>query len=114
MCTRNRFLPVLLLILAASTLAGLTAPVANARMLPPQQAVIVDPGDPDEPIDARSSAAPPSSGEPARPADSFPQICAPHASVLKVEATPMSTLDEATWQVREVLRYLLFQSPILR
>ena len=55
MRTRNCCLSVLLLVLAVSTLAAITAPVAKAYMRPPVQVVIIDRGDPDGfPLNAAS------------------------------------------------------------
>ena len=113
MRTRNRLLPVLLLVLAASTLAAITAPVAKAYMRPPTQ-VVIDPGDPDDPASACRSAAPPSSGEPIRPADrSFP-ASTPRASELEAGTATLPTLHMSKWQLRDILFYLLFQAPNLR
>ena len=114
MRTRNRILPVLLLVLAVFTLAALTAPGARARMLPPVPRVIVDPGDPDEPIDARGSAVSPSSGNLMRRADGPSQICAPRASVLEADNASGVAPHKGDWRVRDILIYVLFRSSVLR
>jgi hypothetical protein len=114
MRTRNRLLPVLLLILAISTPAFITVPIAKARMAPPTQVVIVDPGDPDDPAGDYKSAILPPSGEPTRPVDCTSQTCAPRASVPDAGTTALATLHMDKWQLRDILLYLLFQSPVLR
>jgi hypothetical protein len=115
MRTRNRFLPVLLLVLAAFTLIAVTAPVANAfRRPPPVSMVIVDPGDPDDPAGDHKSAAPPSSGESIQAASNPSQACAPRAPVLKTNTAALATLHQGEWRLRDILFYVLFQSPLAR
>jgi hypothetical protein len=114
MRTRNRLLLALLLILAVSTLAAITVRTAMARMPPPVQAVTIDPGDPDETGGSYKSATLPSSGEPTRPVDRPSRTCAPRASLLKADTATSPTLHKGKWQLRDILFYLLFQSPVLR
>lgn len=112
MRTRNRFLPVFLLVLAAFTLVALTAPVANAIRRPPP--AIVDAGDPDEPVPARSSVVPPSSGAVMQLAVGPFQTCSPRASVLEAEPAASVALNKGEWRLRDILFYVLFRSPVLR
>jgi hypothetical protein len=114
MRTRNRFLPVLLLVLAAPTLAVITAPVANAARWLWVPVVTVDPGDPDENGAYNKSSAPPSSGMSIGPADAASQTYAPRASVLEADTTALAPLHKGEWRVRDILLYVLFRSPVLR
>jgi hypothetical protein len=115
MRTRNRFLPVLLLVLAASTLAAITAPVAKAYMRPPTQVVIINCGDPDDNgAYNKASTTPPSSGEPTRPGSSPSRTCPPLAPMLKADTATLPILHRGKWQLGDFLFYLLFQSPTQR
>ena len=114
MRTRNRFLPVLLLVLAASTVAAVAAPLAHAYMRPPVQAVTIDSGDPDDPVPACSSTVPPPSGEPVRPMDRPSWTRAPRVSALDTDSEALATLHKGEWQLRGILFHFLFLSPILR
>jgi hypothetical protein len=114
MRTRNRFLPVLLLVLAAFTLATLTAPVASAIRRPPPVPDYVNVGDPDETGGSNKLAAPPTLREPIGSVDDPPRTCAPLAPVLGTETATSVAPNKGEWSLRDILLYVLFQSPVLR
>jgi hypothetical protein len=89
MRTRNRFLPALLIVLAALTLAALIAPNASARMLPPVPNNL-DRGDPDGfPLNMAAPggiAVGPTQGLPAEPPGPIPSArTTPSSTVLQIK-----------------------------
>ena len=114
MRTRIRFLPVLLLVLAAFTLATLTAPAANAVRRPPPVPDIVDVGDPDEPGGSYKYTLPLSSGESTWLADSPSPTAGPSTPALEADSASFTVWHEPERQLRDILIRLLFQSPFLR
>lgn len=113
MRTRNRFLPVFLLVLAAFTLATFDAPVATATRRPPPVNVY-DAGDPDENSDYKASSAPPPLLEPVQLADRPSPPGLANASAQRDDSPASAGLRVGQWPLRRMLFYVLFQSPLAR
>jgi hypothetical protein len=112
MRTRTRYLPALLLILAAFLLAGLTATVASAIR---PVVVAVDPGDPDEGSDYRSRHASPSPHGLIGPGIEPSRTCAPRDAMLEADSpAPFTQHGSFRWRLGEILLFFLLKSPVWR